>query len=95
METGVRRAGVPEVPESSRDRRLWSETLWANSQYGEVQGVAMGLRAAVGGVKTLERPGCWLLKSPRKKAGPGSREDPWEARAGGFPMWGEAGGGMK
>lgn len=41
------RVGVLEVPESSRDRKLWPESLRASCQYGEAQGVAVGLAAAV------------------------------------------------
>lgn len=83
------RAGFFEVPESLRGRKLWPESLWASSRYGEVQGRGpWGWGLLWNGVKTLERSGCWVLKSPRKKAGPGSGESPWEARAGAFPMWG-------
>lgn len=76
MGTGAGRTGALEVPESSRDRTLWSESLWVSSRHGEVQGLAMGLvavmewgkdpgEARVLGVEVTQKDGWpWLRRGP-------------------------------
>lgn len=64
---GTGRAGVLEVPVSSRGRKLWPESLRASFQYGEVQGVAVGLAAAVGWGKDPRQARALDVEVPQKE----------------------------